>query len=338
MDRTRGVDIATVSLTSGLSAYCVARRPGWRLLDSASRLRRYLVVPPAGVRQMRREASHIIAKTRHVELRFPTVDHPAVSIVMPVFNNWHLTRRALASLHLCGPLPIMEVIVVDDASTDATRSAVAGVTGLRVVGTGTNVGFTRAANQGARAARGTWTLFLNNDTMILPGCIEALVGVMSDERIGAAGARLVYPSGWLQEAGGLIDADGRGWHLGHRRNPADPKFGARRDVDYCSAAALMVRSALLLEIGYFDERYAPAYYEDTDLCFQVRARGFRTVVEPAATVVHWEGMTHGTERRHAYRGAHTKANQELNRVTFLEKWGAELAGRTASAASESRRS
>jgi O-antigen biosynthesis protein len=277
-----------------------------------------------------------MAMARHVELRFPTVDRPTVSIVMPVFNNWDLTRQALASLCLFAPLPTIEVIVVDDGSTDATRSAAVGVAGLRVIATGENVGFTRAANQGAQVARGRWTFFLNNDTMILPDCIEALVAVMSDDRIGAAGARLVYPSGWLQEAGGLIGADGRGWHLGRRRNPADARFAARRDVDYCSAAALMVRSALLEEVGYFDERYAPAYYEDTDLCFQVRASGFRTVVEPAATVVHWEGMTHGTERRRGYRGAHGKANQELNRVKFVEKWGDELAGRAASVSSESR--
>jgi GT2 family glycosyltransferase len=316
-----------MALTSGLAAYCATQRTGWRVLDAASRLRRRLIVPPAGVRQLRSETDRIVAMARDVAPGFPSVDNPTVSIVMPVFNNWHLTRQALASLWLCGPLPIIEVIVVDDASSDATKAAIGEIAGLRVIETTTNVGFTRAANHGARAARGPLTLFLNNDTVALPGWIEALLAAMSDDSIGAAGARLVYPSGWLQEAGGLIDADGRGWHLGHRRSPTAAEFGSRRDVDYCSAAALMVRTDVLHELGYFDERFAPAYYEDTDLCFQVRSRGLRTVVEPAATVVHWEGMTHGTERRRGYRGAHTKANQELNRLKFLEKWGTEVSRR-----------
>lgn len=328
-----------MSVTSGLSAYCVAQRPGWRLLDALSRLRLQLRSPPAGVVRLRSQTSQIVDTAQAVELRFPIVDDPVVSVVIPVYNNWLLTRQALASLVLSAPLKIIEVIVVDDASTDATNSSTAAITGLRVIASEANLGFTRAANRGARAARGAWTLFLNNDTIVLPGCIEALLtSARSDSRIGAAGARLVYPSGWLQEAGGMLRRDGRGVHLGYRKNPADPEFCSRRDVDYCSAAALMVRSALLQEVGYFDERFAPAYYEDTDLCFQLRARGFRTVVEPAATVVHWEGMTHGTERRRSHVGAHTKANQEINRIKFNEKWGQELVSRTASALSGSRSS
>jgi O-antigen biosynthesis protein len=337
VDTVRDVKTATMSLTSGLSAYSLEHRPGWRVLDALSRLRRNVAATPVGVVRLRNEISNVITLAQDVEVRFPVVDTPVVSVVIPVYNNWLLTKQALASLILFGPLLSIEVIVVDDASTDSTHRSVAAIPGLRVIPNETNLGFTRAANRGARAAHGAWTLFLNNDTIILPGCVEALITAAdSDPSIGAVGARLAYPSGWLQEVGGMLRRDGRGWHLGHRRDPDDVEWGARRDVDYCSAAALMVRSSLLLEVGYFDERYAPAYYEDTDLCFELRKRGFRTVVEPAATVVHWEGMTHGTDRRRGNAGAHGKANQEINRLKFIAKWGHELASRTAPALSGSR--
>ena len=313
-------------LTSGLIEYQAAQRPGWQALNAASRLRKRLSPAPRDVRRLRSDIARLIERAEQVDVRFTAVDAPVMSIVIPVFNNWSLTRRCLASIRLAGSLDLLEVIVVDDASTDVTKQALDDIRGIRVIRNDSNVGFTRAANRGAQAARGRYTFFLNNDTAMLPGCVAALLEAMSDASIGAAGARLVYPSGRLQAAGGVIWSDGTGWNIGHYRNPALAEFSVRRDVDYCSAAALAIRTELLAELGYFDERFAPAYYEDTDLCFRVRALGWRVVVEPEAMVVHWEGMTHGTERRRGLSGAHTKSNQGLNRVKFVEKWGAELTG------------
>ena len=316
-------------LTSGLFQYHAAQRPGWQALDTASRLRKRLSPAPRDVRRLRSEIVRLIERAEGVDIRFPVVGAPVMSIVIPVFNNWSLTRRCLASIFLAGSLDLLEVIVVDDASTDVTRQALAEMRGIHVIRNDANIGFTRAANRGAQVARGRYTFFINNDTAMLPGCVAALLEPMSDASIGAAGAKLVYPSGRLQAAGGLIWSDGTGWNIGHYRNPALAEFSVRRDVDYCSAAALVIRTELLSELGYFDERFAPAYYEDTDLCFRVRARGWRVVVEPDAMVVHWEGMTHGTERRRGLSGAHTKANQKLNQVKFVEKWGAELTSHAA---------
>ncbi|HEX4580058.1 MAG TPA: glycosyltransferase family 2 protein [Candidatus Dormibacteraeota bacterium] len=318
-----------MSLTSGLSEYHASQRPGWQLLDDMARLRTRLTYPASGVRRMRGEIVRLVGRTRDVAISFPLVERPVVSVVIPVFNNWALTRRCLASLCLTAPAALVEVLVVDDASTDGTRVGLEGIPGLRVLSNDANVGFTRAANRGARAARGAFTFFLNNDTVMAPGCIEALLDTMSDASVGAAGARLVYPSGRLQEVGAVIWNDGTGAQIGHGQSPLDFRFTCRRDVHYCSGAALMVRSDLLRALDYFDERFAPAYYEDTDLCFRLRAQGSRVVAEPAATVVHWEGMTHGTESRRAVRGAYTKSHQRNNRVKFAEKWAAELSNHAA---------
>ena len=79
-------------------------------------------------------------------------------------------------------------------------------------------------------------------------------------------------------------------------------------VDYCSGAAILVRRDLFDAVGRFDQRYAPAYYEDTDLAFAIRAAGYRTIVEPRAVVMHHEGVSHGTDLT-----AGVKHFQEVNR-------------------------
>src|SRR5439155_4537336 len=122
-----------------------------------------------------------------------------------------------------------------------------------------------------------------------------LVESLQDPRVGAVGAKLLYPDGSLQEAGGVIFSDARGWNFGHGDdNPDAPLFNHVRDVDYCSGAALATRRRLFLELGGFDKRFAPAYYEDTDYCFALRAAGYRVVYQPASVVVHAGGATAGT--------------------------------------------
>jgi hypothetical protein len=124
----------------------------------------------------------------------------------------------------------------------------------------------------------------------------------------------------LQEAGGVVFSDGSAWNYGRFESPDDPRFASLRDADYCSGAAIAIPSELFRSIGGFDQRYAPAYYEDTDLAFAVRARGKRVVYQPRARVVHLEGITSGTDT-----GSGIKAYQRRNRSIFAQKWQETLA-------------
>jgi GT2 family glycosyltransferase/SAM-dependent methyltransferase len=250
-----------------------------------------------------------------------TSTSPLLSIVVPVHGKWEYTRACLASIEQHRPAVPFEVLVVDDASPDRSAELVAASPGVRLVSTQRNVGFVGACNLGASHAHGAYLLFLNNDTEVQSGALDALVDAAdSDDRIGLVGAMLVYPDGRLQESGGIIWADGSGWNYGRDRDAGAPEFQVRRDVDYCSGAALLVRRDLFDSVGRFDHRYAPAYYEDTDLAFSVRAAGYRTIVEPRAVVVHHEGVSHGTDLT-----AGVKHYQEINRGLFVDKWSATLA-------------
>ncbi|MGH3694695.1 MAG: glycosyltransferase [Pseudonocardiaceae bacterium] len=250
-----------------------------------------------------------------------TSESPLLSIVVPVHGKWAYTRACLASIQAHRPAVPFEVLVVDDASPDRTAELVTASPGVRLISSERNVGFVGACNLGASQARGSYLLLLNNDTEVRRGALDALVGAAdSDDRIGLVGAMLVYPDGRLQESGGIIWADGSGWNYGRDQDPDAAEFQVRREVDYCSGAAILVRREVFERLGGFDQRYAPAYYEDTDLAFAIRAAGYRTIVEPRAVVVHHEGVSHGTDVRSGVKGC-----QEINRAQFRDKWAAALA-------------
>jgi len=248
------------------------------------------------------------------ELVFPAVEEPRVSVVIPVFNQLDLTLSCLASLVRYTP-EIYEVIVVDDASTDDTPRVLSRIRNLRYLRQEENQGFVGSVNTGAQVARGQVLVFLNNDTLLTPGWLEALLEALSEEKVGAVGAKLIYPDGRLQEAGGIVFRDASGWNYGHLQDPAAPEYNFRREVDYCSGACLAVRRALFEELGGFDKLFSPAYYEDADLCFRLRQRGYRVLYQPRAEVFHLEGASCG---RDLSKGL--KRYQVVNQERFRQRW------------------
>lgn len=258
---------------------------------------------------------------RFDEIRLPITAEPQVSIVIPVYNKIAYTLACLKSLATHAGTASFEVIVVDDCSSDDTPERLADVDGVRTIRNGENLGFVGSCNAGAAAARGEFVLFLNNDTVVTPGWLEALLRCFAEEPdAGLVGAKLVYPDGRLQEAGGIVFRDGSGWNYGRFEDPADPRYNFRREADYCSGAAILLRRAVFESLGGFDRRYAPAYYEDTDLAFAVRAAGLKVYYEPRSTVIHFEGITSGTDT-----SSGTKRYQVVNREKFLAKWNSALA-------------
>lgn len=223
------------------------------------------------------------------EIDLPPADAPRVTILVPVFNHLSTTLECLASIARSSRPgdPTFEVLVANDASTDESAAVLATVPNLRLVNQPKNLGFLLNCNTAARDARGDFLILLNNDVQVTPGWLQALVAcIESDERIGAVGPRIVYPNGWLQEAGTRLLRDGSSEMLGLNDQPDLARYSYTRDVDYCSGACLLVRRSDFARLGGFDEGFAPAYCEDSDLCMRLRMEGKRIVYCADAEVVH----------------------------------------------------
>lgn len=250
------------------------------------------------------------------KLNFPIAENPRVSIIIPVYNQWKYTYLCLASiLENTSDVPY-EIIIADDMSTDETININEYVSNIRVVRDGVNRGFLLNCNNAAACAKGEYLFFLNNDTNVQPNWLSSLVELMdSDSQIGMAGSKLIYPDGRQQEAGGIIWNDASGWNFGRLDDPNKPEYNYVKQVDYISGAAILVRHNIWNELGGFDERYVPAYFEDTDLAFSIRNLGYKVVFQPKSVIVHFEGISHGTDTNSGI-----KSYQLKNKEKFLHKW------------------
>lgn len=243
-------------------------------------------------------------------------DEPTVSILIPVYGKVEYTLACLKSIAENLPKASFEVLVLDDRSPDDSVQLLQQIRNLKVVVNPENLGFLRSCNNGAKEACGKYLYFLNNDTQVTAGWLDSLIETFENlPNTGLVGSKLVFPDGRLQEAGGIIWQDGSAWNFGRFQDPSLPVFNYAREVDYCSGASIMLTAALFNELGGFDEHYAPAYGEDSDLALKVRGRGYRVIYQPMSTVIHYEGVTSGTDTTQDI-----KAYQVENAQKLYQRW------------------
>ena len=295
----------------------------WRLFDSA---RRKAIAALGGERSLRtrvvRRGLRMATGTSVPEpeppspIVLPVYPEPQVSLVIPVYSGAALTRSCLESIRDNTTEVSYEVILVDDAADAETKALLDHVRGARILTNETNAGYQESVRRGAAEARGRWLVLCNNDIQPQLGWLVSMLACAdSADDIAIVTPKYLYPDYSLSEAGGVIWRDGTGGNYGRGEPPGEFLYEFRREVDYGSAAALMVRADFWRDVGGFDPRFAPMYYEDTDLCFQAREHSLRVMFEPRANVIHVEGATAGTDITQG-----PKRYQEINRVKFVEKW------------------
>jgi O-antigen biosynthesis protein len=263
-----------------------------------------------------------LALFARMKLDFSAGAPPELSVLLVVFNKFELTMRALASLrqNFAGP---MELVVVDNGSSDETRFLDEYVRGAKIVRSARNLGFLQGANLGLCHVSAPVLLYLNNDIELGFGAVEmALRRLRAGEDIGAVGAKIIRTNGKLQEAGSILWSEGSAVGYMRDASPLVPEANFVRDVDFCSAVFLLCRTDLVKRLGGFDEGFAPAYYEDVDLCVRMIGEGFRVVYDPAVTVTHLEfGSASTTEA--------SMALMRRGRRIFFKKHEAFLQGQAA---------
>jgi N-acetylglucosaminyl-diphospho-decaprenol L-rhamnosyltransferase len=219
-----------------------------------------------------------------------------VAAVIVSYNVRDLLLRCIASLRDDG---VTEIVVVDNQSRDGSADAVAAhepeVTLLRLT---RNIGFGAGQNRGVARTTAPYALIVNPDVVVEPGSTKALVAALErDPRLGAVGPRIetadgeVYPS--ARAFPNLIDAAGHAFlhflwpqnRFSRRYRMLDWDRTSARDVDWVAGTHLLVRREAWDAVGGFDEAFF-MYMEDVDLCWRMRAAGWRTGFDPAARVSH----------------------------------------------------
>jgi O-antigen biosynthesis protein len=243
---------------------------------------------------------------------------PLISVVMVTHGAWPCTEHALRSLveHTHEPF---ELIAVDNDSRDETPERLVGLRNVRVIWNDKNRGFGPASNQGVAMARGELLVLLNTDAFVHAGWLPPLLETISDPGVGAVVPRYLHLDGRLQEAGALLAQDGSVMTYGDGDDPERIAYRFRRVVDFGGAACMLMRRSSFVEVGGFDPVYAPAYYEDVDLCLRLASLGQSTVYDPRSVVTH---VRYGS-------GGEDRAIQASRRsqTAFLERWGTRLSAR-----------
>ena len=199
---------------------------------------------------------------------------PKASIIIPVFNNLDFTRQCITSLFAVQETASFEVIVVDNGSTDGTADYLRQLPPVvRTVSFADNRGFAKGCNAGAAAARGDYLVFLNNDTVVQPRWLSAMLEcAQHDPAIGLVGNLQIFPdTGKVQQAGIVCGANRQLYSIYNNELSAEhPAVNKPREFQFVAGSCMLIERSLFQKLGGFDEAYLNSC-EDVDLCMKVRA-------------------------------------------------------------------
>lgn len=249
------------------------------------------------------------------------------SIIIPVHNNLNYTRKCIEGIFKTKGNNRIEIIVIDNASEDDTQQYLQSLgSKIRYIRNETNVHYARVNNQGAKAAKGRYLLFLNNDTEPFPGWLEAFSEEFGRNSMTAAqGAKLLYEDGTVQHAG-MVFGPGRNrpavpYHAYITADADMPFVNRKRKVQFVTGAALAVRKEIFESIGGFDEEYIFGW-EDTDLCMNINILGLDIIYNPDAVLYHYESLTKKLRDAAGEDMMNPDSSREIsNRERYFAKWG-----------------
>ncbi len=229
-------------------------------------------------------------------------EKPQSSIIIPVHNNLLYTKSCLECIFTNTDLSNTEIIVVDNASTDGTGEYLNQMElpcPLRIIYNSSNLGFARACNQGARASRGKFLVFLNNDTEVKAGWLEALLCCASSSESGAVASKLLYPDGSIQHAGVVFTERMTIRHIYSGLHKDHPAVNRLRPFQAVTAACMLISKIVFFKAGQFDERYKNGF-EDVDLCLNLKKMGYINYYCPGSVITHHESKTSGRHDHSTY--------------------------------------
>ncbi|MDQ7033151.1 MAG: glycosyltransferase family 2 protein, partial [Desulfonauticus sp.] len=227
-----------------------------------------------------------------------TVSIP-ITIIIPVYNKWDLTKNCLLSLKKYTPDNTYKIIVVDNNSTDKTpvvaKEFGRGLFGenYKYVRLNENINFGPACNLGAKLAKTDLLFFLNNDTVVTPNWLEPLLDNYEKiNNVGALGPLLLYPDNTVQHLGVTFSLKKQVSHLYRYVPHQHPVVKKRRRFQVITGAAFLISKKFFWELDGFYEEFRNGF-EDVDLCAKIIKRHKLLTVLPESIIYHLEGQTSG---------------------------------------------
>ena len=268
-----------------------------------------------------------IVKIIDETFKFDSSPNPLVSIIIPFYNEYKYTINCLSYLHknLTSKYPY-EIILINDNSSD--KMDFSNVSGIKIINNEENLGFLKNINKGIKNANGPYIYILNNDTEVQNGFLDELFYVFENySNVGAVGSMLLNSDDSLQEAGSVFMKNCDINQIVRKKLPFYPEINYIYKVDYCSGCSLLFKkNDDNGNLNLFDEQFAPAYFEETDFCFQLKYTQNKNIYyTPFSKVLHYNGVTYNSNQNNDENKL--KKKEELfktNLAKFKVKWKNQL--------------
>lgn len=258
------------------------------------------------------------------KINFAEFEIPKVSIIIPFYNQIDYTLNCLNHLHkqLDNSIPF-EIILIDDNSPQEYDFSE--IKGIQLIRNNENLGFLKNCNNGILASKGEYIYFLNNDTEVQKGFLKELLFVFENfPNVGAVGSMLLNTNGSLQEAGSVFMKDFTIHQIVRKRKPYFPDVNYIKKVDYCSGCSLLFKKHKDNgDLNLLDEKFIPAYFEETDFCFDLKYnQGKEIYYTPFSKVLHFNGVSYNQKEEKPDEDKQKKKDAlfEKNATLFKSKW------------------
>ena len=256
-------------------------------------------------------------------IKFNFENNPLVSIIIPTKNNRKILNRCIQSIQKYTSYKNFEIIIIDNNSTDPSTKSYYQSLPYTVLDYKDSFNFSKMNNYAVKHAKGDFLLFLNDDTKVLePDWLQEMIGVCSQNDVGAVGAKLVYSDNTIQHAGIVILETGAGFHpFQQLLQDSDRYFNfinVMRDCSAVTGACLMTKKEIFTKVNGFDDDF-DLYYGDADLCLRIIDSGYHVVYAPSAKLLH-EG-SHSIKTSLSSLAPHPVAHFAVeNHFQFIKKW------------------
>lgn len=251
------------------------------------------------------------------KVEFREAEKPVVTVIIPIHNQLRYTLNCLYSIMNAEDKVPIEILIINDKSTDNSLEILSRIPGLHILNNSENLGFLRSVNKGINEARGEFVYLLNNDTKVLNGYLSSLLNVFELYKdAGAVGSKLIYADGKLQEAGCLLFEKEIVVNRGASHSVHSPRFNFLRKVDYCSGCSLIFRRKDATgALNLLDSVFSPAYYEETDLCMRfTEEQKLNVYYQPLSQIIHYENISY------QQKSENKQKLLEKNHRIFWDRW------------------